>query len=145
MKAVKEKVLAYITRKSTSELELLVFDHRDYPEAGTQVPAGTVDPGENQEEALLREIWEESGIKFRNVGKLLGRFEWFRADRNETHFRNVYWLEAPADLPNEWDFKVLGNDEDKGLWFRYFWVPLSEAQILAGEQGKYIHLIEVIS
>ena len=35
---VKRKVLAYVTRGD----ELLVFRHRDFPEAGLQVPAGTM-------------------------------------------------------------------------------------------------------
>jgi 8-oxo-dGTP pyrophosphatase MutT (NUDIX family) len=34
--------------------ELLVFDHRDHPNAGTQVPAGRIDPGETLEQCLLR-------------------------------------------------------------------------------------------
>jgi hypothetical protein len=42
---MKLKVLAYITRNSSREV--LVFDHRDKPQAGVQVPAGTVDEGED--------------------------------------------------------------------------------------------------
>ena len=37
-----EKAFAYITRDD----ELLVFRHVDSPEAGIQVPAGTIEPGE---------------------------------------------------------------------------------------------------
>jgi 8-oxo-dGTP pyrophosphatase MutT (NUDIX family) len=42
--------------------ELLVFDHVDTPEAGTQVPAGGVDPDEGLVEAALREVVEETGL-----------------------------------------------------------------------------------
>ncbi|MFG2923052.1 NUDIX domain-containing protein [Streptomyces sp. NPDC048305] len=42
--------------------ELLVFDHRDHPEAGTQVPAGGVDPGELLTHAVQREVREETGV-----------------------------------------------------------------------------------
>jgi ADP-ribose pyrophosphatase YjhB (NUDIX family) len=40
---------------------LLVFDHLDAPSAGTQVPAGGVEPDELPEEAASRELRKESG------------------------------------------------------------------------------------
>ena len=46
-----EKVYAYIT----SENQLLVFKHVDFPEAGIQVPGGTLDAGETPKAAVLRE------------------------------------------------------------------------------------------
>ncbi len=60
------RVVAYVTRGC----ELLVFEHRDLPEAGTQVPAGRLDPGESLEECLARELDEEVGIRARGVGEL---------------------------------------------------------------------------
>ena len=45
------KVLAYVTRLRNGDVELLVFDHRDAPEAGIQVPAGTIEPGESPDVA----------------------------------------------------------------------------------------------
>ena len=40
----REKVLVYVTRGH----DLLVLEHTaDYPDAGVQVPAGGVDPGES--------------------------------------------------------------------------------------------------
>lgn len=61
---MKHKVLAHITRQHDRRTRLLVFDHRDDREAGTQVPAGTVgaERGEPAEAALFREIHEESGL-----------------------------------------------------------------------------------
>ena len=52
------KVLAYVVRGD----DLLVFRHADFPTAGLQVPAGTVEPGEPPVEAVLREVREESGM-----------------------------------------------------------------------------------
>ena len=43
--------------------ELLVFDHRDHPCAGTQAPAGRIDPGESLEQCLHRELDEEAGLR----------------------------------------------------------------------------------
>ncbi len=50
------KVLAYITRQRGNETQLLVFEHLDFPDAGVQVPKGTVEPGEAIERAAQREV-----------------------------------------------------------------------------------------
>jgi 8-oxo-dGTP pyrophosphatase MutT (NUDIX family) len=50
--------------------DLLVFEHRDFPEAGTQVPAGTVDRGEAPARTVVREVLEETGVRGRIVVEL---------------------------------------------------------------------------
>ncbi len=50
------KILAYITRQRGSETQLLVFGQVDFPEAGVQVPEGTVKSGEAIERAAQREV-----------------------------------------------------------------------------------------
>ncbi|MEU9336629.1 NUDIX domain-containing protein [Streptomyces sp. NPDC048290] len=55
------RVAAYVVRQRVVP-ELLVFDHVDMPEAGTQVPTGGVRAGEGLEMAVLREVAEESGL-----------------------------------------------------------------------------------
>ncbi|MFD0689843.1 hypothetical protein [Actinomadura fibrosa] len=45
------RVAAYVIRCRTVP-ELLVFDHVGMPEAGTQIPAGGVHPGEDLEQAV---------------------------------------------------------------------------------------------
>ena len=42
---IQEKVYAYILRKDDKGKQLLVFDHVNFPDAGTQVPGGTVEKG----------------------------------------------------------------------------------------------------
>ena len=51
------RVYAYIVRKG----RVAVFAHPD-PDAGVQVPGGGVEAGESLEEAVLREVAEESGL-----------------------------------------------------------------------------------
>ena len=92
------KVIAYITRRNkTGAPELLVFDHDQvkYPDAGTQVPAGTVDEGETIEQGLLREIEEESGLRGCEIVTRLAVYEWEHPDTHNTHERHVYHLRAP--------------------------------------------------
>ena len=54
-----EKVTAFVIRKLASGEELLILQH---PTAGFQLPAGTVNPGENPRVAVLREVAEETGL-----------------------------------------------------------------------------------
>ncbi|MBN1287486.1 MAG: NUDIX domain-containing protein [Anaerolineae bacterium] len=60
-----EKVTAFITRGQ----ELLVFEH---PNAGVQIPAGTVEVGEAPEAAALREAGEETGLASLSIRRYLG-------------------------------------------------------------------------
>ncbi len=55
-----EKVSGFVTRDRELGRELLVVRH---PLAGIQVPTGTVEFGETPEQAIVREVAEESGIK----------------------------------------------------------------------------------
>src|SRR6266567_3503243 len=60
MNHVLGKVTAFIVRQRSSQRELLVFAH---PTAGIQVPAGTVEESDTFEDAVLREIHEETGLE----------------------------------------------------------------------------------
>lgn len=55
-----QKVTALITRDTPRGRELLVFSHPD--DGTTQIPAGTVDDGESPDDAVLREVAEETGL-----------------------------------------------------------------------------------
>lgn len=64
-----EKITAFITREKDSGPELLLFEH---PQAGIQIPAGTVEPGETPEGAALREAAEETGLSNLTISQYLG-------------------------------------------------------------------------
>lgn len=67
-----EKVTVFITRPGRRGHELLLFQH---PNAGIQIPAGTVEAGETPERAALREAAEESGLSPLTLGDCLGVHE----------------------------------------------------------------------
>ena len=67
-----EKVTAFITRERNGGKEILLFQH---PNAGVQIPAGTVEPGEAFEAAALREGYEETGLEKLQLVQYLGTIE----------------------------------------------------------------------
>jgi ADP-ribose pyrophosphatase YjhB (NUDIX family) len=131
------KVLAYITRTLNGQIQLLVFDHHDYPDAGTQVPAGTVNEGESIEQALFREIQEESGLTTVKLVRKLADYE----SQQWGTLRHIFHLTASADVPDSWSHTVHGSDEDQGMVFEYRWITLEPEIELAGEQHQWLELI----
>lgn len=63
------KVTAFITRDIKDYREILAIQH---PTAGTQLPAGTVELGEDIEAAVIREAQEETGIQTFHMQSHLG-------------------------------------------------------------------------
>lgn len=126
------KVVCYVTRGT----DLLVFRHTFAPEAGLQVPAGTIEPGEDPEIAALREVEEETGHsgfrRLRKLGEYTHRFE----ERPEDHRRHVFHLAPPAGLPERWE-----HFAENAHWFAFEWVPLAAVPDLAASQGDLLHAL----
>ncbi|USK53217.1 NUDIX domain-containing protein [Cytobacillus solani] len=55
------KAYGYVTRMKDGKRQLLIFQH-SIPEAGIQIPKGTVKPNENTYKAVIRELEEETGL-----------------------------------------------------------------------------------
>lgn len=67
-----EKVSAFIIQERNGVKSLLVFKH---PNAGIQIPAGSVEVGEDIKTAAIREAHEETGLHQLKMKKYLGCFE----------------------------------------------------------------------
>ena len=130
-----KKVVAYITRGD----ELLVFTHRDFPEAGVQVPAGTVEAGETLDAAVLREVHEETGLLPTAVRKAayLGRRLWQAG--HYCHERHFYHLLLTAPAPDAWLHYELNAGTSEPIAFSFYWVQRNDPCLcLAGEQGALL-------
>jgi 8-oxo-dGTP pyrophosphatase MutT (NUDIX family) len=105
------KVTAYVTRGAGDARDLLVFRHPTT--GGVQLPAGTVESGEDPAVAVLREVAEETGLTETTLVRELAVEETVlpvnyrpvlrtspillephpEAERHEVHIRNGFWTE----------------------------------------------------
>ena len=120
----KQKAFAYITHGS----RLLVFRHVHHPEAGIQVPAGTVKEGEPPEAAVMREAFEETGLTELSFDSYLGEQIWAMtaAGHEEIHHRRFYHLRCAGTPPKVWRH-VEGDPSDgsgASYLFELYWADL---------------------
>jgi 8-oxo-dGTP pyrophosphatase MutT (NUDIX family) len=132
-----DRVVAYVTRDRDGRRELLVFDHRDHPTAGTQVPAGRLEQGEELEPALLRELEEETGLRDARIVRKLGEFPPGGLPHGRAYTNHAYELAAPG-APDAWEHVVVGDGDDAGLVFVFRWEPLTPTLELWGESDPVL-------
>jgi 8-oxo-dGTP pyrophosphatase MutT (NUDIX family) len=136
---VRQRVLAYVTRERHGRTELLVFEHRDHPDAGTQVPAGGVGPGETPQEAVLRELDEEAGLaRARVVRELPVLGDWIADSVYES--ARAFELQLDEHAPDTWEHEVHGDGEDAGLVFVYRWIDTEVGVTLWDGDPTYTQL-----
>ena len=143
---IRRKAYAYITHGS----RLLVFVHVNKPEAGIQVPGGSLEDGEDPAVGALREAYEETGLENLTLVRFLG--EQWRDLRphgmEQTDHRHFYHLRCEGDVPERWRHSEL-TPSDGGVGpipFELYWVNLFDVlpQLIA-EQGFLLdRLIETI-
>lgn len=124
MPALMHKVFAYITHGH----RLLVFRHADFPEAGIQVPAGTVQPIEHPDVAVLREVYEETGLADFTEAYFLGEQIRDMRDfnRDEVHHRYFYHLRYLGDPPATWRHDETSGGIAEPIVFEFFWADLPD-------------------
>lgn len=115
---VVQKVTAFITRQGITRPELLVFRH---PLAGVQLPAGTVEIGETVEQALVREVAEETGLTEVYIQQHLGIQETTLPEDRRMVLQPAKLLDAaafdasslPFPLTRGMTLRVLGEQRDE--------------------------------
>lgn len=138
------KALAYITREVDGRQQLLVFEHRNDPEAGVQVPAGTAKDGEAIEDTLFREVEEETGLTGLQLVRKLAVYDFRHPETHNIHERHVFHLIAPSGTPDTWSWiETSGGEvpEDEGYVFDFYWLDLGGDIELAGNQGDWLHAL----
>ena len=135
---VVEKVVAYVTKDE----HLLVFRHVN-SDAGIQVPAGTLEPGESPDDGVLREAQEETGLDSLVVRRFLGTRDYDMSSYGiaELHRRYYYHLECRGDTPSTWRHFELhpSGCPSKRIEFELYWVMLpDQVPELAAGQGYFL-------
>ncbi len=140
------KVVVYATHRR----RLLVFTQPDFPDAGLQVPGGTVEPGETLEEAAGREFYEETGLRSVEKLTLLGhRDHTYRTVRPpQLHQRAFFHMKLPGTpLPEAWEHvektphaasTVTGAQP---IRFALHWRDLGEPFTLVGELDAFLEVV----
>jgi ADP-ribose pyrophosphatase YjhB (NUDIX family) len=137
----KIRVAAYVIRHRAVP-ELLVFDHVGMPQAGTQVPAGGVHPEEEAEQAVLREVFEETGLRTVSVVRQLVVDIKPHPDTRQPRKTTYFHLHAPATTADAWSHTVSGDGDDTGLTFACHFLPLPLTQPLADDQDTWLGHID---
>jgi 8-oxo-dGTP pyrophosphatase MutT (NUDIX family) len=122
-----EKVYAYITHGD----QLLVFRHVDFPEAGIQVPGGTIESGEAPAVAVLREAIEETGLESLSLVSYLGSDEWHPVEsvHDEIVHRYFYHLKCDQDVLQTWEHneRYPSDGSTEPILFEFYWLSISDA------------------
>ena len=140
MKPTQYKAYAYLVRQhGTLGPQLLVFRHPK-PEAGIQIPKGTIEQGECAAEAVLRELGEEAGVERVGRVRLVGVDRWWWQEKERWVVRHFFAMEPHPwhPLGDGWTHEVTGEGEEQGMAFEYFWIPLAQAQhTLIAQMGQW--------
>lgn len=131
-----EKVVAYATFRN----RLLVFTHPKHPEAGLQVPAGTIEPDESPYAAVLRELREETGLASFASPRYLGTAEFDMAPfgRMEVHRRHFFSVEVHGPVRETWRHEETSGGHSAPKLFEFKWVPLGDVPALIAGQGALL-------
>lgn len=127
---MRDKAIAYVTRKKDSKYELLVFDHdEEFADAGTQVPCRTVDENEDPGNTIIRELDEEAGIQGLAPISKLDQYQFYGEHAQKYLRRHIFHFDDDKlSLPKKWTHKVSGHGADKDLNFHYYWIDLTSAK-----------------
>ena len=135
-----EKVVAYVVEKQ----RLLVFAHPMHPDAGLQVPAGTVESGETPTAAVLRELREETGLSEFGEPEHLGvaDFDMSSFGRAETHRRHFFRVPLTQLAPERWRHIETSGGTAVAEVFEFYWVAIGAVPTLAAGQGAYVDALQ---
>jgi 8-oxo-dGTP diphosphatase len=142
----KRKAFAYITKGT----KLLVFKQPDSPEAGIQVPAGTIEEDEAPEDGVMREAWEETALEGLKRCCFLGEQIREMSDygKQEIHHRYFYHLLC-EDAPESWSHGEYSpsdepehNNKILRHRFDFYWLDLAEMPELIAEHDYFVEKIK---
>lgn len=103
------------------------------------MPAGTWEDHEGADEAVLREIQEETGLGNVRLVTKLAQYTHYPEHRPEVHERHVFLARVDGPVPDRWEHveRFTGGSP---VVLTHYWVDLDEVLALAGGQGDSLDL-----
>lgn len=132
-----------------------MFSHVNFPEAGIQVPKGTVGPKEDLKDAVLREVQEETGLTKIFIKEYLGKdemlisypkieepvklnFFFFHICVEEQPKTSWNWLEKDPHPSGLLPDDIIEIKKYGGIRLQLYWVPLNAIPPLMANLGKFL-------
>jgi len=140
----RRRVYAYVTGPKG----VLILEHPSHPEAGLQVPGGTVETDESPQEAVVREVLEETTLKVVMTPVLLGRdtFDMREYGINEQQEAWFYQMQVNQPTADSWLHEErFGANQEKiePIPFRLYWAPLPYGGTpLIAHHDRYLNKLE---
>ena len=139
---IEKKVYAYILKQKECQYQLLIFEHLDFPEAGVQIPGGTVESGKSVSAAALREIQEETGLKCINLFEKFGvsYHDMSRYGLQKIHERHYFHFDVCESTESAWmGYEETPSDGSPGpISLKFYWVNLDCVPLLAGRTDEIL-------
>ena len=141
----RRRVYAYITGPKG----VLILAHPEHPEAGLQIPGGTVETDESPQEAVLREVCEETTLHNVTRPVLLGRhsFDMREYGIDEQQDAWFYQMKVNQETADSWFHEERFGANQKlsePIPFRLYWAKLPyEGKPLIAHHGQYLNNLAV--
>ncbi|QUH03003.1 NUDIX domain-containing protein [Saccharopolyspora erythraea] len=135
------RVAAYVIRRTGTGPQLLVFDQVGVPAAGTQIPAGGVEPGEALSDAVVREIAEETGLTDVTLVAELGAEDKPHPETGQPRHTTYFHVHVPSCGRSSWIHRVRAAGQDNGLRFACRFTALPLSAHLADHQDVFLDRI----
>lgn len=139
------RVIAYVTREhpKTALDQLLVFDALHQPGLDGVIPGGGVEPGESLEDAVVREVQEETGVAVRVLRELGVADQPGRRDPSLLHKTYFFQAATLEPAPEEWEHRIAEQDGSiEAGPVRCKWVLIRPDMELWGvNRGAYVHAL----
>jgi len=135
MGRIRRKSIALVIHHNKPEVLALWFLGID----GLRFPGGGIEHGESPEDAVWRELREETGIKTGvKLLRQVGRIQYYKPHIRAKVDRYDYLFLATEPLPDYWTHCVTGNGTDAGNVFHFHWIKRSAFDLLSAELRTFV-------
>jgi 8-oxo-dGTP pyrophosphatase MutT (NUDIX family) len=90
------------------------------------VPGGTIEVGETPEQAIMREVQEETGLVNFEIIEKIDEYQFYTEYSKKFIHRHVFHVEVTGNVPDTWTHRVVSNGKDRDLNFHFYWMDIND-------------------